>query len=74
MLESAKVKLKRESWVGNVCRKPTGPLQDVEGELKTAVHHSGDGKMEGFNSPRRKNQKVMGLRSSDVGSVDTEAH
>lgn len=72
MLESAKVE--RQSWVGDVCRKPTGPLQNVEGELTTAVHHSGDGKREGFNSPGGKNQKAMGLRSSDVGSVDTEAH
>lgn len=52
--------------MGDVCRKPTGLLQDVEGELKTAVHHSGDRKMDGSDG--------KGLRSSDSGSVDTEAH
>lgn len=73
MSESAKVEPERQGWAGNVCRKPTGPLQDAEGELKTAAHHSGAGKMEGFNSPSRKDQMVTGLRSSDAGSVDTEA-
>jgi hypothetical protein len=53
-LESVKAELEKQSWVGNVCGKPTGPLQDMEGELKTAFHHSGDGKMEGFNSPSGK--------------------